>query len=148
MNELATFSDDFMSDSNNFMSDFDKMFNQFFIGNWDFSKLNKFGNSFPPYDVYSNGDKIYIEFALAGLTKDDIQITFSDNVLKVETIIKEKTQNENQYHHRGISRRYFSWSRTISPDMEIKEASMKNGILTIELNKTKKNNFKRIEIKD
>lgn len=87
---------------------------------------------YPPYDILSTDeDKYEIRFALAGFKKEDIEITFKDQVL----IIKGTgdTGSQDAYFHKGIAARSFTQSFPLAEYVEVKGASMEDGILTIKL---------------
>lgn len=149
MNNIVKFSD-------NLMSDFDKMFNSMFIGDWDFPRSNKLSlTNYPPYNVFTQevtvDDKTethtFIEFALAGFRKDEINVSMSNNVLTVRGSNTVMDSDNTKYSHRGIGKRSFEWSRTISNNLVVKDAKYEDGILMIELEPTKCEDFTRIPIK-
>ncbi|MDP7196548.1 MAG: Hsp20 family protein, partial [SAR202 cluster bacterium] len=73
--------------------------------------------------------------ALAGYSRDDIEIELKDNTLTVRNKTKEKVVNNesNGVIHKGISTRQFERSFTISEDIKVKNADLKNGLLRIDL---------------
>jgi molecular chaperone IbpA len=58
-----------------------------------------------------------------------------DNTLTVRNKINEKVVNDesNGVIHKGISTRQFERSFTISEDIKVKNADLKNGLLNIDL---------------
>jgi molecular chaperone IbpA len=93
--------------------------------------------NYPPYNIVKTGDYAYnIEVALAGFSKKDISIEYADGLLKIKSVKESKTEGQdenNEVIHRGISRRYFSKTFTVSDDTEIKGAELKDGLLKISL---------------
>ena len=93
--------------------------------------------NYPFYNIVKTGDYSYdIEVALAGFSKKDISIEYADGLLKIKSVKESKTEGQdenNQVIHRGISRRYFSKTFTVSDDTEIKGAELKDGLLKISL---------------
>ena len=93
--------------------------------------------NYPPYNIRKTGEYSYdIEVALAGFSKKDISIEYADGLLKIKSVKESKTEGQdenNQVIHRGISRRYFSKTFTVSDDTEIKGAELKDGLLKISL---------------
>ena len=72
--------------------------------------------------------------ALAGFSKKDIDVTYEDGLLTVKSIQEAKTDDANDgVLHRGISKRFFSKSFTISDDVEVKGAELRDGLLRISL---------------
>jgi molecular chaperone IbpA len=88
-------------------------------------------SAFPPYNVVKiDDDNLVMEFAVAGFSKDDINITTEKNVLTVKA---DKETDEKTYVHKGIAARKFTRSFTLPGYFEVKDANFKNGILYIEL---------------
>ena len=96
----------------------------------------RYNTNYPPYNIHRIDDHNYrIEVALAGYSKDDIEIELKENNLTVRNQPQEKVVNENGNGviHKGISTRHFERSFTISEDIKVKDAELKNGLLTIDL---------------
>ena len=91
--------------------------------------------NYPPYNIVKTGENTYdIELALAGFSKDDIDVEYENNVLTVKSIKKaEEVQENDAVLHRGISKRMFSKSFTVSDDVELKGAELKDGLLKVSL---------------
>ena len=88
---------------------------------------------FPPYNIRSNGDyKFVIEIALAGLSKDDLEVEVAEGVLTVRTKEK-KDEDGGELLHRGISYRQFTRKWTLADDIVVSDAKMENGMLLIDL---------------
>ena len=93
-------------------------------------------SNYPPYNIHRINENNYkIEVALAGYSKDDIELELKENNLTVRNKQKEKVVNEegNGVIHKGISTRQFERSFTISEDIKIKNAELLNGLLNIDL---------------
>lgn len=92
------------------------------------------GTNYPPYNVVKfSDDKFAIELAVAGFKDGDIDVTVEKNQLTVKGE-KSVELNENiEYLHRGISARNFLRSWTLADHVEITGAEIKDGILTIQL---------------
>jgi len=96
----------------------------------------RYNSNYPPYNIRRLNDNDYkIEVALAGYSKDDIELELKDNTLTVRNKTREKVVNDesNGVIHKGISTRQFERSFTISEDIKIKNAELKNGLLNIDL---------------
>ena len=96
----------------------------------------RYNSNYPPYNIRKLSDNDYkIEVALAGYSKDDIELELKDNTLTIRNKTKEKVINEesNGVIHKGISTRQFERSFTISEDIKVKNAELKNGLLNIDL---------------
>ena len=112
---------------------FDDMFDQFenMLGNGGLSMQS----NYPPYNIRRTGqDKYSIEVALAGFSKNDVEVEFEDNLLTVRTKQVDKSDNKNddgEIIHKGISQRHFARSFTIAEDVKVNGAQLKDGLLTI-----------------
>tara|TARA_Y100000591_G_scaffold264016_1_gene237332 strand:+ start:122 stop:610 length:489 start_codon:yes stop_codon:yes gene_type:complete len=112
---------------------FDDMFDQFenMLGNGHLTMQS----NYPPYNIRKTGkDNYAIEVALAGFSKDDVEVEFEDNLLTVKTKQVNKSEDNNsdgEIIHKGISQRQFVRSFTIADDVKVNEAELKDGLLTI-----------------
>ena len=94
-------------------------------------------DNYPPYNVIKHSDDQFsIELAVAGFHDGDITVEVESNQL---TIKGEQTQNlddllkDIEYLHRGISARNFVRTFTLADHVEVANALVANGILTISL---------------
>ena len=112
---------------------FDDMFDQFesMLGNGHLTMQS----NYPPYNIRKTGkDNYAIEVALAGFSKDDVEVEFEDNLLTVRTKQVSKLEENNsgeEMIHKGISQRQFARSFTIADDVKINSAQLKDGLLII-----------------
>ena len=116
---------------------FDDMFDHFehMMGDDGFFVRNTMAN-FPPYNIVKTGEYTYdVELALAGFSKDDIEVHYENNMLTVKSKQKDKAEAKDSdgVIHRGISKRWFSKSFTIADDVEIKGAELKDGLLKVSM---------------
>ena len=112
---------------------FDSMFEEF---DRMLESTERYNSNYPPYNIHKLSETDYkIEIALAGYSKDDIELELKENTLTVRNKTKEKVINENGNGviHKGISTRQFERSFTISEDIKVKNAELKNGLLNIDL---------------
>ena len=96
----------------------------------------RYNSNYPPYNIHKLSDNDYkIEVALAGFSKEDIELELKDSTLTIRNKTKEKVINDenNGVIHKGISTRQFERSFTISEDIKVKNAELKNGLLNIDL---------------
>ena len=94
-------------------------------------------DNYPPYNVIKHtDDQFSIELAVAGFHDGDITVEVESNQL---TIKGEQRQNlddllkEIEYLHRGISARNFVRTFTLADHVEVTNALVANGILTVSL---------------
>jgi len=122
------------------VTDIDKLMNdasRFGIGmdEWirRFATVHETSPNFPPYNLIQESSTQYtLEIALAGYRREDIEVSTEWNKLFVEV---KKSENEYEYLHNGIARRAFTWSRTLSDDVEVSDVKFNDGLLTITLNR-------------
>ena len=115
---------------------FDDMFDQFesMLGNGSLGVQT----NYPPYNIRKAGkDNFLIEIAVAGFSKNDVEVEYEDNLLTVKTkqIKKTNEKDGNEIIHRGISQRSFARSFTIADDVKVGDAELKDGLLTISCEK-------------
>ena len=112
---------------------FDSIFDEF---DRVLESTERHNSNYPPYNIHKiNENEFKIEVALAGYSKDDIELELKDSTLTVRNKQKEKIVNENTNGmiHKGISTRQFERAFTISEDIKVKNAELKNGLLNIDL---------------
>ena len=68
----------------------------------------------PPVDIQETGDGYRLQAELPGLTKDDIQITLENNVLRLSGERKFEKDAQKEGYHR-IERTYGSFARVLGP---------------------------------
>jgi molecular chaperone IbpA len=111
---------------------FDRMFDRLFdeSENIPTTQIN-----YPPYNIIKTDDVNYvIQLAVAGFSKNDIEIETKENHLTVRSVEKDaELVDEVEYLHKGISNRSFKRSFTIADDVEVNGASYENGMLSISL---------------
>jgi len=111
---------------------FDRVFDQLNT----YARNNATSTGFPPYNIRKGGDYTYaIEMALAGFSKDDIEIEVAEGLLTVRSV-KEDSETNEEYDskiYRGISYRKFNRKFTLADDIVVKDASLENGMLEITL---------------
>ena len=109
----------------------------FFIGfNREITRLNHAHKlntqSYPPYDILKlNEDNYVLSLAVAGFSKDDLDISVDDGTLYVKGEVTEKTDVE--VVHKGIATRKFTRSFALGEYMEVSGAELKDGILTLSI---------------
>ena len=90
--------------------------------------------SYPPYNIVKETESEWrIEMALAGWSRDEIEISTETNVLCVKS--KSEKDSEDEFIHRGVAKRSFSRSFNISDDVEVGDVTYKDGLLAIRLTK-------------
>ena len=100
-----------------------------------FSELaNQFSTrpSFPPYDIIGEEENQYkIRLAVAGFSKDEVQITFKEQVLVVSG--SKEPEDEDKFFYKGIAGRDFKLSFPLAEYVTVTGAELADGILTVSL---------------
>ncbi len=101
-------------------------------------------------DVYQDKNNIIIKSTIAGVEPEDVDVSFDNDMLTIRgKRKKDLTVDEENYFYQECY--WGNFSRSIILPVDIKSnkinASIKNGILTITLPKTKKKDV-NIKIKD
>lgn len=95
--------------------------------------------SYPPYNIERLGDHNYqISIALAGFTKDELEIMLEKGVLTVRSLTKPEATTddqgaERQFLHRGIAKRAFERRFQLDDHVKVTGADLENGLLIIDL---------------
>lgn len=97
------------------------------------TRLDESAPSYPPYNIEKTGEDAYrISMAVAGFSDDEIEITAQDNTLVISGKPK-KAEEERKFLHRGIAGRAFERRFELAEFIEVKGASLENGLLHVEL---------------
>jgi HSP20 family molecular chaperone IbpA len=109
------------------------------------------GDGYPPYNIerVSNdgegGEVLRITLAVAGFTREQLDITLEDNQLVVRG--KQQDEKSREYLYRGIAARQFSRTFVLAEGIEVQSADLSNGLLTIDLHRLEPERLvRRIEI--
>ena len=90
--------------------------------------------SYPPFNIIQeNNHESTLEIALAGFKKKEVKVYTEHGKLIVEG--KKEEKKENEYVHRGMAQRSFQRGWQLTDDVEIKEVSFEDGLLSIHLGK-------------
>ena len=107
---------------------FDSIFDRFF--DMDLTR----DTGYPPYNIRKIDETQYvIEIALAGFSKEDIEVATEQNILTIRSYPKEK--EAVKYTHKGIANRSFSKSWQLGEDTEVENVDYKDGMLTVTIQK-------------
>jgi HSP20 family molecular chaperone IbpA len=106
------------------------------------------GEGYPPYNIErigpagspaggqgtghnSGGETLRITLAVAGFTREQLDITVEDKQLMVRG--KQEDDKAREYLHRGIAARQFSRTFVLADGIEVKSADLADGLLAIDL---------------
>ena len=125
------------------LSDFITSLTPFTVGmDRMFRDLEQFSNSFagsstayPPYNIEQIDEgKWVISMAIAGFGEEDIKVLQKERNLTVKGKIESKTdENEEHFVHHGIANRSFDRTFRLGPHVLVRNATLKNGMLAIDL---------------
>lgn len=94
-------------------------------------------SNYPPHNVIKTGEQtVTIEIAVAGFEEGEIDITVDKNIMTIsgsKSATTETLQPEVEYLHRGLSSRDFRQHFQLSEHVEIRNAVIKNGVLSVYL---------------
>ncbi len=103
-----------------------------------FDRVSKTSDGYPPYNIErvsgddsEQGDVLRITLAIAGFTREELEVTTEENQLTIRGRQKEEASRE--YLHRGIAKRQFQKVFLLADGMEILGADLKNGLLNVDL---------------
>jgi molecular chaperone IbpA len=89
--------------------------------------------SYPPYNIEKLGEDAYrITMAVAGFTKDEIDITWQESTLTVTGKALDSDES-GHFLHRGIARRAFVRRFQLADHIKVGNASLSDGLLNIDL---------------
>jgi len=107
--------------------------------------------NYPPYNIKKTGDNTYVvEIAVAGFSQQDIDIELNDGKLIVKGSVNQNEKQDESFLFKGISNRAFTRSFILDDQIEVQDAEMFNGMLTIFLERIipEHKKPKKIEIKN
>ncbi len=92
------------------------------------------GPSYPPYNIERTGENAYrVTVAVAGFTEADLAIEVKENTLTIRGEKQAKTEPAGQVLHQGIASRAFERRFQLADHVEVKGASLENGLLHVDL---------------
>ena len=102
-------------------------------------------------DVFETADKLIVKARTAGISKSDLDVSISDNILTISGVLSGGEDEQTTRWH--IQECYWGeFSRTIALPVQVKEdegsvkAELKDGVLTITFEKEKTEAPKKIAI--
>jgi molecular chaperone IbpA len=109
---------------------FDDLFRQF--ETWETASTV----NYPPHNLIKLSDNEWmIELAVAGFSREDLNVTLHYGTLTVESVRSESSEEESarMFLHKGISTRSFRKNWKLNEYVEVSNVEMKDGILRIKL---------------
>lgn len=107
---------------------FDRIFD-----NFETRFANQINQNYPPYNIVKINENLYsVTVAVAGFGKDDVTVSVDQDQLII-TGKKAGDADETEYLHRGLAFREFERRFTLAEHMEVLSAEMKDGLLTVQI---------------
>jgi HSP20 family molecular chaperone IbpA len=95
------------------------------------------GDGYPPYNIErlpkteEHGETIRIVLAVAGFAREELEIVIEENELTVRG--RQAEEEARMYLHRGIAARQFQRTFVLAEGIEVRGASLKDGLLSVDL---------------
>ncbi|KAF0133173.1 MAG: heat shock protein Hsp20 [Methylocystaceae bacterium] len=107
-------------------------------------------DGYPPYNieriprVESAPERLRITLAVAGFTRDQLDVSLEENQLVIRG---RQTEDREHFLHRGIAARQFQRAFLLAEGMQVLGADLVNGLLSIDLARPEPERvIKKIEI--
>jgi HSP20 family molecular chaperone IbpA len=101
-------------------------------------RLAKGNDGYPPYNIErirSTGDdvpeRLRITLAVAGFSEAELDVTTEENQLIIRG--RQMEQSDRDYLYRGIAARQFQRVFVLADGMQVAQAWLKNGLLSVDL---------------
>ncbi|MEN6375629.1 MAG: Hsp20/alpha crystallin family protein [Smithella sp.] len=101
-------------------------------------------------DIFEDGDDLIARAELPGMKKEDIEVSITDETIKICGEKKKEEEIDKQYYHKwersfGSFCRVFTLPEKINTDKV--KSTLKDGVLEIKMHKSKKEKIKEVKIK-
>ena len=91
-------------------------------------------DNYPPFNLQRlSEDRYRITIAVAGFSRDEIEITAQQNLLLVQGKRDEQAGQEGDFLHVGIANRSFERRFELADFVRVEDAQLADGLLTIDL---------------
>ena len=114
-------------------------------------RMTKANDGYPPYNIErlaaegGSPERLRITIAVAGFSEDDLEVTTADNQLIIRG--RQQEQDAKDYLYRGIAARQFQRVFVLAEGMQVNDARLRNGLLSIDLTRPEISNVvKKINI--
>ena len=89
---------------------------------------------YPPYNIKRSGENAYnISIAVAGFAGEDLSIEVKENTLTIRGNKQSGGEEESDLIYQGIAERNFERNFQLADHVQIKGASLENGLLQVDL---------------
>jgi len=105
--------------------------------------------TFPALNVWEDGDCVYAEAEIPGVSQNDLEVYAVGNELTIKGTRKAREGEDVSYHRRERGTGEFTRVVTLPVDIDPEkvQASLKDGILTVTLPKAEEAKPRRITVK-
>jgi len=100
-------------------------------------RASKAADGYPPYNIErvardeQGPERLRITLAVAGFTRDQLEITVEENQLVIRG--RQQDDKRREYLHRGIAARQFQRTFVLADGMDVLGADLEHGLLSIDL---------------
>src|SRR5690606_16873044 len=100
-------------------------------------RVAKGADGYPPYNIErlpredGKPERLRITLAVAGFTREQLEVTIEENQLIIRG--RQQDDRERQYLHRGIAARQFQRTFVLADGMDVLNADLDHGLLSIDL---------------
>ncbi|BAT61702.1 Small heat shock protein IbpA [Variibacter gotjawalensis] len=100
-------------------------------------RVSKAADGYPPYNIErlprdgANPERLRITLAVAGFTRDQLDVTVEENQLVIRG--KQVDDKQREYLHRGIAARQFQRTFVLADGMDVLGADLNHGLLAVDL---------------
>jgi HSP20 family protein len=131
----------------NELDDMSRLFDEM----WRRSARSSGTNWYPAIDVTENENEYKIVAELPGMTKDDVKISVTDNIVTIRGEKKAQAEEKNENWHQvertyGVFERSFTLGTSVNPSGV--KARFESGVLTVTLPKSEEARPREIRIED
>lgn len=128
------------------MSHWDRMFDQFVPEQSQATDCDWM----PPVDVREEKDNYVVEMDLPGIERQDVEVTFENDVLTISGERKSELEEKDSRSHRR-ERNFGHFTRSLRFPVDANrdgiDATFKDGVLTVRVPKTEEAKVRKIEVK-
>lgn len=135
-------------------TEMERIFQDFFrdfrdLASWNPRSMLSLASAFPTVEMVEEKDKYIVKVDTPGMEKEDIRISIADNTLQLRGEVRQEEEREDR-NFIYSERVYGAFSRDIPLPSAVNadqvRATVKNGVLTIELPKSKEAMPKEIKV--
>jgi len=128
---------------------FERFLNDPSLGSWAGGRSEDLATWTPTVDVVEEADAFVFSADLPGLSKEEVEITFEDNILRIAGERVRREQSENGQFRR-IERRYGRFTRSFALPSQVDvtkvDASFHDGVLVVRVPKAEAAKARKIKI--